>query len=494
MKPYVRSASGLLAASLLPFFCGTAVGHSWPEQTFRLAPNGTMVGAPGFERSHVVRGERPEDSIVWLIPPNGREKVIQPDDKIARPDQRALNEGSYSEKFPMLKVAAGDFVAIKYLENGHVSRPELSNPTKPVNRGTVYLYGTTENDLSNYNMVDIHLKWTADGNGGDKKGRLLATRNYDDGQCHEAIPVTGDPEGITTHRQAMIGANADEPVNGGLSCQSDVQIPFDIPTGQVFTVIWVWDWPTMNVAGVPVPPASYDANSPDSGKPYVTVPELYTGVVDFQLVDPCDDVLGDVKGPSCGAKNGQNKNVVKFAKQRRPTVAGIRAQMLKPFLVDVPQAGAGATAATANPTDIPVFGLIGVEAPQFPLPPAFFQPDNQDESPAAPQPSEPPAPSAPAPSPTTPPGFVGRPDKILTVTVTVPATTVTVTQSDTAPTGTATQSLPSSTGNAAPSSPSPSGTGSLATPTASTDAPKVARFLAFPKAIRARRAPGQWNY
>ncbi|KAK1755000.1 hypothetical protein QBC47DRAFT_301596 [Echria macrotheca] len=381
-----------------------------------------MIGQPGFERSHVVRGSRPEDSIVWLLPPNGREKVILPDDKIARPDQRPLTASSYSAQFPMLKVAPGDFVAIQYTENGHVSRAELTNPTKPVNRGTVYLYGTTQNDLSNYNLVDIHLAWTADGKGGDGKGKLLATRNFDDGQCHEAIPASGDDEGISTHRMQQAGQYSQEPVNGGLSCQSDLQIPFDAPVGQTLTVIWVWDWPTMNVAGVAVPPASYHANVSTSGEPFVTVPELYTGVVDYQIVDPCDDSLGDVKGPGCGVK-GQGKNVVQFAQQKIPSLAAIQPQMLKPFMVEVPQAGGSATAATANPTDIPLGSLVGMTSVPKPIPSSLFAPP-PDQAPAPPAagPS-----SAPAPTPTPAPS--GGQDGILTVTVTVPATTVYVTQS-----------------------------------------------------------------
>ncbi len=241
----------------------------------RVAPNGTMIGSPGYERSHAVRGQVREDDIVWLLPPNGRPdgKIIRLDDKIAKPVQRSLDSSSYSGQFGMVKAAPGDFVALQYQENGHVTLPAI-NPYKTLNAGTVYVYGTTNNDLTNTNLVDVHLSWTADGNGGDKKGRLIATRNYDDGQCYQ---INSDVTSAV--RQASYPKHAEDPMGGDLWCQTDIQIPDDISVGQVYTVIWVWDWPTMSEIGVPVPPASYNANSTKSKGPYVTTPQLYTSVI-----------------------------------------------------------------------------------------------------------------------------------------------------------------------------------------------------------------------
>ncbi|KAK0657546.1 hypothetical protein B0T16DRAFT_288753, partial [Cercophora newfieldiana] len=449
----------LIAAALLPLF-STTLGHSWPEATFRIAPNGTMIGAPGYARKHGFRGEVADPDLLWLIPPNGRDGKIHDDDKIVRANQRALTDASYSDKAPMLKVAPGDFVAIQYTENGHVSRSdEAEQNAKPVNRGTIYLYGTTTaSDLTNYNLKDIHLVWNADGTGGDGKGRLLATRNFDDGQCYEPIPGT-DRAHITTNRMAFMSANAVEPP-AALACQSDLQIPLDVSTGDILTILWVWDWPTMTQSGVAVSPASYDYNADKSGPPHAESPEIYTGVVDYKIVDPCDPSLGEVKGPTCGSSNNNGKVAVRFTRQRTPNVAAIRAQMLNPFLVDVPQAGKGAQNATANPSDIPLGALIGTPTkPTLPLPTSFFRPIDafQDAQPVA-EPSESPQPTTESPQPTTteaakpsttkssessketttaapapttkpaPPGFN---EKILTVTVTVPATTLYVTETAT---------------------------------------------------------------
>ncbi|KAK5663507.1 hypothetical protein OQA88_3937 [Cercophora sp. LCS_1] len=488
-----RSTWRSLAAAL-PLLLDTTTAHTWPEKTYRIAPNGTMAGEPGFERSHAVRGgPLAENEIVWLIPPNGRANAVFPDDKIVRPGQRALNEQSYSKEFPMLTAAPGDYVAILYTENGHVSKAESANPTKPVNRGTVYLYGTTENDLTNMNLVDIHYVWTADGTGGDGKGRLLATRNYDDGQCHEAIPASGDEEGISSYRTKVLKESMEADVANGLTCQTDVQIPFDVPVNKTLSIIWVWDWPDMNVQGVAVPPASFHANSSDSGEPYITKFETYTGVLDYKIVDPCDQSLGGLKGAGCGGpKNGgQVRNAVKFAKQRNPALAAIKAQMDKPFLVEVPQAGMKVPSATADPADIPMGNLIGVSKPRFPLAPSFFPSINPGGAPA-PQPTDEPKHDLPAPGPpilpTKAPAPVPLPsaipdvDRIRTVTVTVPETTVYVTYTTTPGSKPTTFiSIPLGTGNIASSS--PTNTESFVRATHSVTRPR-----------RVRREAGGWGF
>ncbi|KAK3903896.1 hypothetical protein C8A05DRAFT_14174 [Staphylotrichum tortipilum] len=370
MKPLSHHTYGLLVAWALAALSGTARAHSWPEGTIRLAPDGAMVGKPGFDRAHVKDGT--DD---YLIPPNGREKVILPDDKLVRENKMKLTDASYTAEFPMLSVAPGDNVAIKYRENGHVSRADKSNPLKPINRGTVYLYGTTENDLTSMNLMDVHLTWTADGKGGDGKGKLLATRNYDDGQCHEPLPSDGDFEGIVGYRKQFV-SKADT-----LLCQSDLKIPEDAPVGKILTVIWVWDWPDMNVQGVAVPPASYNATS---GDVFVQIPEVYTGVVDFKIVDPCDASLGDVKGPTCASAKGNI--AAAFDVNQAATTRGIASQIAEPFLVKIPQAGFDVPSATADPKNIPFGMLVGQKPSVFPLPADILSAQNNPGA-AAPAPT-----------------------------------------------------------------------------------------------------------
>jgi len=415
MKAISDYTRGLLAVWLLAALSGTATAHSWPEQAIRLAPNGAMVGKPGTDRAHSETGTSD-----FLIPPNGRPggSKILPDDKIVKESQRKLTDSSYSDQFPMLSVAPGDHVAIKYRENGHVSRADKTNPLKPVNRGTIYLYGTTENDLSNVNLMDVHLKWTADGKGGDGKGKLLATRHYDDGQCHEVKPADGDLEGIGDYRKQFV-SKAD-----ALLCQSDIKVPEDAPVGKTLTVIWVWDWPNMNVQGVAVPPASFDATS---GETFVTLQEMYTGVVDLKIVDPCDASLGDLKGPTCAS--AQNKGAAQFDVNQAATTRGIASQMAEPFLVKFSQAGFDVPSATADPKNIPFSVLIGQQPSQFPLPASVLSAQNNPGAAGA------------APAATAKPGgggdstsggnnAAGGNEVVVTITSTVPKgmTTLTVTR------------------------------------------------------------------
>ncbi|KAK4233728.1 hypothetical protein C8A03DRAFT_38548 [Achaetomium macrosporum] len=466
MKRHLGRIRGPLAVWLLGVLSGTVTAHSWPERTIRLAPNGTMIGNPGFDRAHIDRATGPQDD--YIIPPNGRPdgKVIHADDKIVKPTKMKLTDSSYTSQFPMLQVAPGDFVAIQYAENGHVTRADKTNPLKPVNRGTVYLYGTTQNDLTDVNLMDVHLKWTTDGKGGDGKGKLLATRNFDDGQCHEVVPADGDIEGISNYRKDHISET------DSLLCQSDFQIPADTPVGQTLTVIWVWDWPDMNVAGVAVPPASYpDANSPcpqgDSAQPCVHIPEIYTGVVDYKIVDPCDDSLGEVKGPTCGNHNG--KFAVQYAIQQAATTRGIPSQMVNPFLVQVPQAGFKVSTATAVSSNIPLHPLIGATATQFPLPTSILEAQLQfDAVPTATTIET----AAPTPesssSSTTPPttSSAGAEPEVILVTVSITPAQSRVTVTVTAPAR----------------SSSAAGTGTTATAP-----PTVTRFLPSARAARLRR-------
>ncbi|KAK4031862.1 hypothetical protein C8A01DRAFT_41700 [Parachaetomium inaequale] len=161
-------------------------------------------------------------------------------------------------------------------------------------------------------------------------------RNYNDGQCYESIPNTGDIEGIVGFRKQFTKTET-------VLCQADLQIPNDAPVGKTLTIIWVWDWPTMNVQGVAVPPASYNTTS---GESFVTTPELYTGVLDFKIVEPCDASLGDVKGPTCESQ--KSKANAQFDANQAPTARGIATQMAEPFLVQVTQAGFNVPSATAD--------------------------------------------------------------------------------------------------------------------------------------------------
>lgn len=428
-----------LALSSLLLFTEKVVSHTWGEAQYRIALNGTFIGDPGFTRALPVRDATFFDGMVsWLIPPNENHiKQILPTDKLIAEGRRKLTDNSYTEQHPMLKVAPGDWVAFTYAENGHVTKQDtaISN-AKPINRGNVYVYVTYENDLTDYNLMDVHLNWTADGKGGNGEGRLLATRNFDDGQCYEALGVE-DVEGILTYRMKQASGEK------SIVCQTDFQIPADAKPGKIMTVIWVWDWPTMNKRGIAVSPASYN-------DPSIVFPEIYVSVADYQIVEPCDPQLGEVKGPTCGS-SAKAKNV-NFVKQPSPTRAAIKAHMESSFLVHVPQAGFDVKEATAEKINIPMANLIGLDKSidsRIPDKDMVYvpvkKPGSGSESDEPPSPSVstigPGIPSLLPPPPkqehtrttAAPPAASSSDDEgVLTVIVTVPETTVFVTSTRTA--------------------------------------------------------------
>ncbi|EFY87753.1 hypothetical protein MAC_06239 [Metarhizium acridum CQMa 102] len=218
--------------SLLGLACLTSA-HSWIEYAYVIAPNGTMVGHIGYPRGFKPRSDPGWNDKIpqWLLPQTG---------SAAYSGKEVLNKFPFEEnpKQPVLEAAPGDHIALMHFENGHVSLPQ-NQPNKPKNRGTVYLYGTSE-PKEKENLFDVHLVWNKDGTGGDKRGVLLATRNYDDGRCFQ--PNTAD---ITNQRVAKLKDNGAQN-SQELACHSDLKLPDNLKPGSFYTIYWYWDWPSLN--------------------------------------------------------------------------------------------------------------------------------------------------------------------------------------------------------------------------------------------------------
>lgn len=298
----------------------TVDAHSWVEQLQRLASNGTMIAPVGYQRGFVSRdnplfkGDISDD--LWQLPPNARAAgpVIYASDPICSPQQSSSNYTN--SDFPMLVTAPGDYIALQHEENGHVTIP-TTQANKPRNRGTIYIYGT-EQARSNDTLLAIHNVWNVNGTGGDGRGRLLATRNYDDGQCYQ------DNSGaISTSRQAQFKKVSENPMGGDLWCQSDIQLPTDITTGANYTLYWVWDWPTLNKANAMIGEEGVN----------VTKPEIYTSCVDMQIVDPCSDKLGDVKSPACSSVKTKANFAKSFVKNQSYGSAAVPQELTGNFAV-----------------------------------------------------------------------------------------------------------------------------------------------------------------
>lgn len=221
--------------------------HSWVEKLLLIASNGTFVGTPGYPRGFVPRTSPAFSDFVSenQIPPDGRPTgtEILPTDPMCRTSQSIGNQTTGN---PALVAAPGDNIALIYEENGHVTLLDRS-PTKPVGSGTVFVYGTKQ-PSNDDTYLGIHRVWNEAGTGGDKRGKLLATRPFDDGQCYQ-----NNTSPLAESRRATLGT-----LGNDLPCQNDVQLPEDAGTSGSYTLYWVWEWPTLdNTTGKLITNQSY---------------------------------------------------------------------------------------------------------------------------------------------------------------------------------------------------------------------------------------------
>lgn len=270
-----RFALAALIATLSRF----TNAHTWPEELQVIGPNGSYIGDRGFTRGYVARTDPTFDgdaNILWLLPsldarmPDETVRLrINSSDLLCHPNQRTSNYTNPA--YPKLKVSPGGNVAIKYLENGHVTLP-WNQAGKPPLGGTVFVYGTTQPSTTE-KMADV-LQWTADGTGGDKRGSLLTAQTFDDGRCHQINDCVN-----SAIRQVLYpNMIPDQPTSPGQEqwCETDVTIPSNQQMGDL-TLYWIWQWPTA---------AATDCTCPD-GKD-----EYYTSCIDVEIVQGGP---GDVK-------------------------------------------------------------------------------------------------------------------------------------------------------------------------------------------------------
>ena len=217
-------------AALTTLLISSVNAHTWNEQ-FQVIENGKYVGDYGYPRGFFDKHGEPnanESEIVYQIPENPKE-FVDNNDYACHPFQRTQNQ---TQQFPRLKVSSGGYVAMKYLENGHVTQPWV-NQGKPDNSGTAFVYGTTQ-PKNDEKLVDV-LQWTADGSGGDKRGRLLTAQNFDDGRCHQVNPNSC----IASMR---MGKDSDDKMEQW--CETDLQIPTNYTAGTTLSIYWIWQWST----------------------------------------------------------------------------------------------------------------------------------------------------------------------------------------------------------------------------------------------------------
>lgn len=219
---------------------GPASAHSWIEELQAIdSATGNYTGDYGYTRGYVARTDPgfTGDSMNYLLPPlsSGRTR-IDSSDLLCHPSQRTSNYKNAA--YPRLKASPGSYVAMKYLENGHVTLPN-NQKGKPESGGPIFVYGTTK-PSDTEKIADV-LAWNKAGSGGDKRGTLLAANNFDDGRCHQINPGT-----ISTTRQRTFADHIEGQPTSSVEqwCETDMQIPSSQKPGDILTVYWVWDWPT----------------------------------------------------------------------------------------------------------------------------------------------------------------------------------------------------------------------------------------------------------
>ncbi|KAJ5735517.1 uncharacterized protein N7483_000642 [Penicillium malachiteum] len=252
----------LFQTLITSFLIVSASAHSWVEEIRIIAPNGTFTGDAGYARGNWRRTAAGfnDTTMTYLIPPDGQANitVVYNTTKMCKNSQQTETQSSGS---PRLQASPGDAIALRYQENGHVTLP-WNQPGKPPNRGTVYVYGTTSPKVGEI-FDDVHKVWNWNGTGGDGRGRLLSMQNFDDGRCYQIN--TGN---ISEYRQEKYPHEANQLMGADLWCQQDIELPTTAPSGKVYTLYWVWDWPTL---------PDIDPTYPD-GKV-----EIYTTCIDINV-------------------------------------------------------------------------------------------------------------------------------------------------------------------------------------------------------------------
>ncbi|KAI1464256.1 uncharacterized protein F4812DRAFT_463008 [Daldinia caldariorum] len=231
--------------------------HSWVEYVRKIDSTGAFIGSPGFPYAYMNR------SALGFTDDMVQNKIL---DTKSNPPVCKPKANAY-DKLDRLTAAPGDYVALLYQENGHVTQPDIT--PRPYRDGLVSVYGTLHHEDSD-GINDVLGAWTADGKGGNGKGKLLGTHFYDDGQCYQNA---GHNFAIPIYASRYKEHGLEE-----LYCQTDFQLPEDLPHEGTYTVMWVWDWPlitsdTTNVTEIYTSCAEIQLQAPKSGKSQVKFSE-----------------------------------------------------------------------------------------------------------------------------------------------------------------------------------------------------------------------------
>jgi hypothetical protein len=212
--------------------------HTWIEQMSVIDANGNYTGAPGYPRGYVERGSPGfgDPNMTYLIPANGLPRSrINSSDAACKPEQAMPNTNSAN--FPSLIAQPGNYVAMRYLENGHVTLPG-NQVGKPGSGGLVYVYATSQ-PKSDLKLTDL-LSWTTQND--LSQGQLLAINNFDDGRCFQVN--ANSPMSVQRQQEFPDPVPGQPNTNQERWCETNFQVPTNVAAGSL-AVYWVWQWPTL---------------------------------------------------------------------------------------------------------------------------------------------------------------------------------------------------------------------------------------------------------
>jgi hypothetical protein len=246
-------------------FVANTSAHTWIEQTQVISANGSYVGDYGYARGFVDRADPRFDGYAnkWQIPdPRFDLGLTRMNESmlVCHPSQRNAN---YSSRYPKLQIVPGDFVAMKYLENGHVTRP-WDPDGKPPLGGTVWVYATYK-PKDDEKLADI-LQWDASGTAGNSDGWLMATQDFDDGRCYQ---INTSHESSRRQSNFPNGPPGQPYIKTEQWCETDIIVHDKVQVNSTITIYWVWGWET-----------ALGTKDIACGKD-----EYYTSCLDFEVVD-----------------------------------------------------------------------------------------------------------------------------------------------------------------------------------------------------------------
>jgi hypothetical protein len=353
----------LLAAALA--VAPLAHGHTWIEQLRNVNDKGQYVGEYGYPRGMVSKTDPTFNgfSMNFEIPAYQGPGKLFIDNSTMLCHEKQRQQKQSSDKYPRLQAVPGGFIAMRYMENGHITKPN-NQKGKPEKAGTVFVYGTTQ-PKSDEKLVNV-LHWTQDGKGGDGRGTLITMNNFDDDRCYETNETPESKDRAKASPNYAMGQPEKGPGDMPLFCETNVQLPKTAATGKPYTFYWVWQWNTA--------PGGVDPGLP-KGKD-----EYYSTCIDVDVASAQVAQAADAEPKfALGQQDGMAKAVADFASRTAIMTDAFKGEVGPIFSgkeTPVPSPGGGASqkpSVSGSRSKTPV-SSVSVPTPSSKAPLASGQP------------------------------------------------------------------------------------------------------------------------